>query len=306
MCFDLPPLGECAYGRCVSGECVCDPGVIQSVELLFRPVPPNSTVICDYYVDGAIGSTIFVLVLGIIVFFFQVKAIRKFNQFKRQVPILLGYISLVVALSIRLARPLEPLWGIDFAFTFCLVSHLMLSSFQISVFLNRYIVYLDKTLIMRRGHKSMVTISLVITYIDVILIFTGSALWIAPVFVESLEVSHQLTLAGCGLWAAACFFFTFANSYLLSRYIVDVESLIWSSNDKTGAQKRDFILRCERQLPRMKVVRMVNCTGTFLFGVSLITTMFLEGWLKQLNFIFYIVVILYQISNFCVLRAFAS
>lgn len=80
MCLDLAPLGECAWGRCVNGECVCDPGVIQSVELLFHPVPGNATVICDNYVDGAIGSTAAILILTCFVFFWQLIAIENLNQ----------------------------------------------------------------------------------------------------------------------------------------------------------------------------------------------------------------------------------
>ena len=80
MCLDLPPLGECAFGECVNGNCVCDPGVIQSVELLFHPVQGNATVICDYYVDGVIASTIALLVFSALVFMVQVFAIYNLNQ----------------------------------------------------------------------------------------------------------------------------------------------------------------------------------------------------------------------------------
>ena len=82
MCLDLPPLGECAWGQCVAGQCVCDPGVIQNVELLFRPVASNETLICDYNVQGAIGSTIAILVLVAVVFVMQLSALENRNQVK--------------------------------------------------------------------------------------------------------------------------------------------------------------------------------------------------------------------------------
>ena len=80
MCLDLPPLGECAWGRCVNGECVCDPGVIQSEELLFQPIPGNSTIICDYNVDLVVGATIVVLSVVGSVFLLQLAALTTLKQ----------------------------------------------------------------------------------------------------------------------------------------------------------------------------------------------------------------------------------
>ena len=80
MCLDLPPLGECAWGQCVNGECVCDPGVIQSAELLFQPIPGNSTIICDYNVDLVVGSTIVLLSIVGSIFLLQLAALTKLKQ----------------------------------------------------------------------------------------------------------------------------------------------------------------------------------------------------------------------------------
>ena len=82
MCFDLPPLGECAWGQCVNGQCICDPGVIQNVELLFRPIAGNQTMICDYHVQGVIGSTVMILVLVAVVFVLQLNALENRKQVK--------------------------------------------------------------------------------------------------------------------------------------------------------------------------------------------------------------------------------
>lgn len=62
----------------------------------------------------------------------------------------------------------------------------------------------------------------------------GSILWIVPVFVEDLETSGYLTKAGCAFWAVNCGTLLIANTYLLTRYILDVEALVNASKQSSG------------------------------------------------------------------------
>ena len=80
MCLELAPFKECGFGDCVNGECVCYPGVIQNVELLYHPVPSNITTYCDYNVEGSVATTAVLLAFSLCVFIVQVLAIHNAQQ----------------------------------------------------------------------------------------------------------------------------------------------------------------------------------------------------------------------------------
>ena len=99
---------------------------------------------------------------------------------------------------------------------------------------DRYVEYLDRTLMIKGRSKAIIQISRITSYSTVVLVVIGSVLWIVPVFVDDLETSGLLTKLGCGIWAANCAILLTANTYLLTRYLLDVEALVKASKETSG------------------------------------------------------------------------
>ena len=49
MCISLPPLGECGFGSCVNGSCICAEGFSQNAEFFYGATPQDGEIsYCDY------------------------------------------------------------------------------------------------------------------------------------------------------------------------------------------------------------------------------------------------------------------
>ena len=69
------------------------------------------------------------------------------------------------------------------------------------------------------------------TYTSLFLVCSGSLLWFATLFVDSLKVAEIMTKLGCAVYAAACAILALAQTYLFTNYIGDVKALIASSGE---------------------------------------------------------------------------
>lgn len=80
MCLTLEPFKECGYGTCVNNSCVCDPGFSQSEDFLYREVPANITVYCDYSNTITVAMATSLLILVCITFTAQLFVLENKRQ----------------------------------------------------------------------------------------------------------------------------------------------------------------------------------------------------------------------------------
>ena len=74
MCEELPPFGECGFGTCVNGSCVCDGGFSQNFEFYYKDLPPSGVItFCDY--NSAAMTTVTSVLLLLTVFSFGIELI---------------------------------------------------------------------------------------------------------------------------------------------------------------------------------------------------------------------------------------
>lgn len=97
---------------------------------------------------------------------------------------------------------------------------------------DRYNVYLERTLLMRKNTRRTLRVSYAASNLNVVLVIAGSCLWIAPLYIEDLELSGVLTRSGCGLYTVVTGSLTIGNTYLLTKYIQDIKGVMNRSSDK--------------------------------------------------------------------------
>ena len=91
---------------------------------------------------------------------------------------------------------------------------------------------------MRKKTKRSLQLSYAASYLNVVVVLVGSSLWLVPLFIEDLEVSGRFTVAGCAMFAVATGLVTLANTYLLTRYINDISTLLAGPSDKLNTVGR--------------------------------------------------------------------
>ena len=129
-CLTLAPFDECGWGDCIGNECVCADGYTQNFEFFYIDV--NRTVVtdCNYSVSGMLVLAGSLLGLTLLTSVLQLYVIRTRRQFKRVLPILIGYVFLIVHLVQRLIYVEESPFGEDPLYTFFLTWSFMLMFVQ--------------------------------------------------------------------------------------------------------------------------------------------------------------------------------
>ena len=92
--------------------------------------------------------------------------------------------------------------------------------------IDKYLGYLDNTIQLKGQYRLFSKISYKIDLLIAVLLTIGSALWIAPTMVDSLEASKALTIAGCSVYSVCFAFLTVSTLVLLNKYVSDLRTVI--------------------------------------------------------------------------------
>ena len=92
--------------------------------------------------------------------------------------------------------------------------------------IDKYLAYLEATIPLRGHYKTLSKVSYKVADCIAVILVVAAALWIAPVGVDSVELSGTLTRAGCGIYAVCFAYLTLSTAALLSRYIYDLQQVI--------------------------------------------------------------------------------
>lgn len=136
-CLTLDPFQECGWGECVNDACVCADGYTQNFEFFYIDV--NRTIItdCNYSVTDMLFLAGTLLGLTIVNFLLQLYVIRSKRQLRRVSPILLGYVLLIIHLSMRIHLVAENPFGEDPVYTFFLTWSFMLMFVQLVIYYSK-------------------------------------------------------------------------------------------------------------------------------------------------------------------------
>lgn len=294
-CLTLEPFQECGWGECVSNECVCAEGYSQNFEFFYIDVNKTIVTDCNYSVQGMLWLAGSLLALTCATFVLQIYVVRNRRQFKRTTPILVGYIFLIVHLSMRINLVDQSPFGEDPIYTFFLTWSFMLLFVQQVIYYNKYTSYLVRTFDVRPETKRLAKISVRVQDFLLAVLVVGFNLWWSTSFVESLEVKNSLAMGALAVQALQQFMFLLNGVFLLTRYLKDLRSITDRSEDMKV--QPEVVRKLKRNIIKTKNIRLynslINFGGVLAAGLPLIQ----PGWLKYWVYLIYIIGIVFQLGS---------